>query len=65
MILHMQEQTIAKVGTVVTGASVATSFVAQAMPIVQFIAACIGVLVGAASLVYWVLQIREKLRAKK
>lgn len=60
MILHMQAATTAKVGSGVTGAAVVTSFIATALPIVQFIAACIGVCVGVATLVYYIKMIRKK-----
>jgi hypothetical protein len=55
----------AKAGVAVTTAGITTSFVATAMPIVQFIGAVVAVCVGLATLTYYLLQIREKLRAKK
>jgi len=54
------EQMIAKAGPPVSVAATATSFVATALPVVQFIAACIGVLVGCATLIYYIKQIRKK-----
>lgn len=56
----ISETLIAKTGTGVTGASILTTFIATALPVVQFIAACIGVCVGVATLVYYIKQIRKK-----
>lgn len=58
----------ARTGVVVTGAGVTTSFVATAMPYVQLAAAVIGVLVGCATFIYYVMAGIEKwrgLRKKK
>jgi hypothetical protein len=57
----IHEQTVKTIaGTAVTGGSVVTSFVAAALPIVQFVAACIGVCVGLATLIYYIKLIRKK-----
>lgn len=57
---QIQSAQAAKIGVAVSGASTTASFVATALPVVQFIAACIGVLVGLATLVYYIKQIRRK-----
>lgn len=52
----------ARAGVGVTGAGVGTSFIAQALPYVQFTAAIIALLVGCATLAYYVLAGVEKWR---
>ena len=54
------EQFIAKAGPPVAVSATVTSFIATALPVVQFIAACVGLLVGLATLIYYVKQIRKK-----
>lgn len=49
-------------GIAVTGVSTGTTFVAQAMPYVQFFAACVAAAVGCATLVYYTLAGIEKWR---
>lgn len=53
----------AKTGVAVTGTATFTAFVATALPYVQLLAAVIGVMVGCATLVYYVLAGIEKWRA--
>ncbi len=57
---HVQSETAARIGAGVTGASTVTSFVTTALPIVQFIAAVVGVAVGLATLVYYIKRIRKE-----
>lgn len=52
--------TLAKIGTGTTTASVVTTFLATAMPVVQFLAACVGLAVGVVTFIYWVKQLRKK-----
>lgn len=56
--IHTEQ--VAKAGVVVSSSATVTSFVATALPVVQFIAACIGVCVGIATLIYYIKQIRKK-----
>jgi hypothetical protein len=59
----VHEQLLAKAGPAVTIASATTSFVATALPVVQFIGAVVAVLVGIATFIYYALSVREKIRA--
>lgn len=57
----IQEQ-LAKVGVAVTGSSTGITFWAAALPVVQFIAAVVAVLVGVVTGTYYVLAAVEKYR---
>lgn len=61
----MTEQLIQKAGPPVTAVGVTTGFVATAMPILQVTGAVIGVLVGIATLTYYVLMVIEKIEARR
>jgi hypothetical protein len=60
--MSLHHEVAAKVGVATTGAATATTFVATAMPYIQFFAAVIAALVGCATLVYYVLAGIEKWR---
>jgi membrane associated rhomboid family serine protease len=57
---HFQTETVARIGAGVTGSSIFMSFMATALPVVQFIAAVVGVAVGIATFVYYVKRIRKE-----
>ncbi len=57
---HIQSEQAAKAGIALSSTATVTSFVATALPVVQFVAACIGVLVGLATLVYYIKRIRKE-----
>lgn len=53
----------ARAGVVTTGATTGIAFVESLEPVVKFAAAVVALFVGLATLVYYGLAIREKVRA--
>lgn len=56
------EQLVAKAGAPVTGVAITTTYTST-LPVVQYIAAVIGVCVGLMTFTYYTLLVIEKIRA--